>query len=94
MHGYVLRRSLVSLATLVGLLVIVGGIVVWAGVPVWVPLIASLLLIAIQYAVNPRLIEWLIHADVVALRRAALRHRALPGRHRRPPVSGSPGSGR
>jgi len=67
MSGFMLRRSLLSLTTLATILVAAGGILVALGVPVWVPLAVSFTLLALQYAFNPRLIEWLIPADVLAL---------------------------
>ena len=66
MSGYVLRRSLLSLGILVALLAAIGGVVVFLGVPVWVPVVVSLILVGFQYAVSPRLLEWLIPARVIA----------------------------
>ena len=67
MSGYVLRRSLLSLMTLGVILVIGGGVLVAMGVPVWVPLVFSLLLIGLQYAINPALLQWLVPASLVPL---------------------------
>ena len=67
MSGYVLRRSLLSLMTLGAILVIGGGVLVTMGVPVWVPLVVSLLLIGLQYAINPALLQWLVPASLVPL---------------------------
>jgi Zn-dependent protease with chaperone function len=67
MSGYVLRRSLLSLMMLGAILVIGGGVLVAMGVPVWVPLVFSLLLIGLQYAINPALLQWLVPASLVPL---------------------------
>ena len=67
MSGYVLRRSLLSLMTLGAILVIGGGVLVAMGVPVWVPLVVSLLLIGLQYAINPALLQWLVPASLIPL---------------------------
>ena len=62
MSGYVLRRSLLSLLTLGAILVVAGGVVVALGVPVWIPAIVAVVLIAVQYMVNPLLMQWLVPA--------------------------------
>lgn len=65
MSAYVLRRSLLSVGVLLALLAAAGAVLVLLGVPVWVPAVASVVLLGIQYAVNPRLLEWLIPAQVI-----------------------------
>src|SRR5437016_14627538 len=62
MSGYVLRRSLLSLLTLGAILVVAGGVVVALGVPVWIPAIVAVVLIAVQYMLNPLLMQWLVPA--------------------------------
>jgi len=65
--NYVLRRSLPSLAGLVGLLLAVGFVAVaTVGAPLWFPVVLAVALIVVQYAVNPRIIEWLVPAVIVA----------------------------
>lgn len=62
----VLRRSLPSLGGLVGLLMAVGFLaVVTVGAPVWFPVVLAIVVIVVQYAVNPLIIEWLVPAVVV-----------------------------
>src|SRR2546421_3074525 len=67
MSGYVLRRSLLSLLSLGAILVVAGGVVVALGVPVWIPAMASVLLIAMQYMVNPLLMQWLVPATRITV---------------------------
>ncbi|MGI9033928.1 MAG: M48 family metalloprotease [Acidimicrobiales bacterium] len=64
--GFVIRRSLPSLGGLVALLVGVGfAAVVFAGAPLWFPAVFAVAMIGLQFAVNPRIIEWLVPASVV-----------------------------
>jgi Zn-dependent protease with chaperone function len=64
--NYVLRRSLPSLGGLVGLLLAVGFVAVATiGAPVWFPVALAIVVIAVQYGVNPFIIEWLVPAVVV-----------------------------
>jgi Zn-dependent protease with chaperone function len=64
--NFVLRRSLPSLGGLVGLLLAVGFLAVTTvGAPLWFPVALAVVVILVQYAVNPFLIEWLVPAVVV-----------------------------
>lgn len=64
--NFVLRRSLPSLAGLVGLLMAVGFLAVaTVGFPLWFPVVLAIVVILVQYAVNPFVIEWLVPAVVV-----------------------------
>ena len=65
MTGYVLRRSAAAMAILLALLAAAGGLLVWLGLPVWIPAIASVLVLGLQYAVSPYLVQWLIPADEI-----------------------------
>jgi Zn-dependent protease with chaperone function len=63
---FVLRRSLPSIAGLVGLLLAVGlAITLWAGGPLWFPPVFAIVLIGVQYAVNPFIIQWLVPASEI-----------------------------
>jgi len=56
--NFVLRRSLPSLGGLVGLLMAVGFLAVaTVGFPVWFPVVLAIVVILVQYAVNPFVIE-------------------------------------
>ena len=64
--NFVLRRSLPSLGGLVGLLMAVGFLAVTTvGAPLWFPVALAIVVIVVQYAVNPFIIEWLVPAVVV-----------------------------
>jgi Zn-dependent protease with chaperone function len=64
--GFVLRRSLPSIAGLLGLLLAVGfAVVVFIGGPVWFPVAFAIVMLGIQYLVNPIIIRWLIPAGVI-----------------------------
>jgi Zn-dependent protease with chaperone function len=64
--GFVLRRSLPSIVGLIGLAVGVGFLlVVFAGAPLWFPAIFAIALIGLQYAINPRIIEWMVPAGII-----------------------------
>jgi Zn-dependent protease with chaperone function len=64
--NFVLRRSLPSLGGLVGLLMAVGfAAVTTVGAPLWFPVALAVVVILVQYAVNPFVIEWLVPAVVV-----------------------------
>nr|MDQ6947577.1 M48 family metalloprotease [Actinomycetota bacterium] len=63
---FVLRRSLPSIGGLVGLLLAVGfAIVAFLGAPVWFPVAFAVVVIGIQYAVNPLIVKWLVPATVI-----------------------------
>ncbi len=65
--GFVLRRSLPSLGGLVALLLAVGfAAVAFLGAPVWFPVAFAIVLLGVQFLINPRIIEWLVPASVVA----------------------------
>jgi Zn-dependent protease with chaperone function len=64
--GFVIRRSIPSLGGLLALLVGIGfAAVVFAGAPLWFPAVFALAMIGLQFAVNPRIIEWLVPASIV-----------------------------
>lgn len=64
--NFVLRRSLPSLGGLVGLLMAVGFLAVaTVGFPLWFPVVLAIVVILVQYGINPFIIEWLVPAVVV-----------------------------
>ncbi|MDQ3574906.1 MAG: M48 family metalloprotease [Actinomycetota bacterium] len=64
--SFVLRKSLPSLGGLVGLLLAVGFAFTFAvGAPLWFPMAFAIVVVAIQYLVNPWLIQWLVPATVI-----------------------------
>jgi Zn-dependent protease with chaperone function len=64
--GFTVRRSLPSITGLLVLLLAVGvAAVIWAGAPVWFPAVFAIGLIAVQFAVNPLIIQWLVPATVI-----------------------------
>jgi Zn-dependent protease with chaperone function len=64
--GYVLRRSIPSIVGLVGLGLGVGFLLVaFAGAPLWFPVVFTIALIGLQYAINPWVIERLVPAQVI-----------------------------
>lgn len=64
--GFVMRRSLPSVAGLVGLLLAMGAAaVVLLDAPVWFPAAFALVMLAVQYAVNPWVIRWLVPATLI-----------------------------
>lgn len=63
---FVLRRSLPSIGGLIGLLLAVGfAIVALLGAPLWFPAAFAIVVIGIQYLVNPYIIRWLVPAAVI-----------------------------
>jgi Zn-dependent protease with chaperone function len=63
---FVLRRSLPSIGGLIGLLLAVGfAAVVFLGAPMWFPAAFAIVMIGIQYLVNPYIIRWLVPAAVI-----------------------------
>ncbi|TMK21130.1 MAG: protease [Actinobacteria bacterium] len=66
--SFVLRRSLPSLTGLVALLVGVGFLAVaYLDAPLWFPAGFAIAIILLQYAINPRIIQWLIPAGIVPM---------------------------
>lgn len=65
MSGYVLRRSAGALGLLLVLLAASGAVLVALGVSVWVPAVLSVVLVAVQWAVSPYLVQWLVPANEV-----------------------------
>ncbi|MDQ6928562.1 MAG: zinc metalloprotease HtpX [Actinomycetota bacterium] len=64
--GFVVRKSLPSLTGLIALLLGVGVLAVYfLGAPIWFPAIFAIVIIGIQYLVNPRIIQWLVPATIV-----------------------------
>lgn len=68
MSGFVLRRSLLSLMTLGAILVTAGGVLVAVGVSAWLVATFVVVLIGLQYALNPGLMQWLVPAAIIPLR--------------------------
>jgi heat shock protein HtpX len=64
--GFTLRRSLPSITGLLALLIGVGfAAVVFAGAPLWFPIAFAVVMMLVQYAVNPLIIQWLVPAVVI-----------------------------
>ena len=64
---FVLRRSLPSIGGLLGLLLLVGfAVVAFLGAPLWFPVAFAIVVLGIQYAVNPFIIQWLVPATEIA----------------------------
>jgi Zn-dependent protease with chaperone function len=64
--SFVWRRSLPSLAGLTGLMIGIGFAAVgFLNAPLWFPFAFAIAMILLQYAINPRIIEWLIPATIV-----------------------------
>ena len=68
MPGYVLRCSALSFVVLTALLAAGGTVLVVLGVPVWVPVVLSLAVVGLQWALAPYVIHWLIPARQVTWR--------------------------
>jgi Zn-dependent protease with chaperone function len=63
---FVLRRSLPSIGGLIGLLLLVGfAVVSFLGAPLWFPVAFAVVMVGIQYVVNPFVIQWLVPATVI-----------------------------
>ena len=63
---FVLRRSLPTIGGLIGLLLAVGfAVVAFLGAPVWFPVALAVIVLAVQYVVNPWIIQWLVPATVI-----------------------------
>src|SRR5438128_4289637 len=61
--SFVLRRSIPSMSGLVALLVAVGFAAVgFLGAPVWFPAVFAVVMVLVQYAVNPFILQWLVPA--------------------------------
>jgi len=64
--GFVLRRSLPSISGLLALLIGVGfAAVAFLGFPLWFPIAFAVVLLLVQYAINPLIIQWLVPASVI-----------------------------
>jgi Zn-dependent protease with chaperone function len=64
--GFVIRRSIPSLAGLLAIVLAVGVLlVIYTGAPVWFPAVFAIFVIGVQYAINPRIIEWLVPARII-----------------------------
>ncbi|HZN13628.1 MAG TPA: zinc metalloprotease HtpX [Acidimicrobiales bacterium] len=64
--GFVLKRSLPSIGGLTALLFGVGLVAAWyAGLPMWFPVAFAIGVMLLQYAINPRIIQWLVPATVI-----------------------------
>jgi len=64
--GFTLRRSLPSIMGLLALVLIVGvAAVIWAGAPIWFPAVFAIVIIGVQFAINPLIIQWLVPASVI-----------------------------
>jgi Zn-dependent protease with chaperone function len=58
---------LVPFLIVVGLVLAAGGVLAAFGVPLWVPIMVCVLLVAVQWAINPWLFEKLVPAQLVAV---------------------------
>jgi Zn-dependent protease with chaperone function len=64
--GFVIRRSMPSIIGLLALTLAVGGAaVVFAGAPLWFPAVFAIALVLLQFAINPRIIQWLVPASII-----------------------------
>src|SRR6266550_863570 len=64
--GFTVRRSLPSITGLLALLLAIGvAAVIWAGAPLWFPAVFAIVLIGVQFVVNPLIIQWLVPATVI-----------------------------
>jgi Zn-dependent protease with chaperone function len=64
--AFVLRRSLLSITGLLALVLAVGTLfVAFLGAPLWFPAIFALVIIGVQYLVNPMVVQWLVPATVI-----------------------------
>src|SRR4051812_34562790 len=64
--SFVIRKSLPSIAGLLGLLLVVGfAFVIFLGAPVWFPVAFAIVMVGVQFAVNPWVIQWLVPAVVI-----------------------------
>src|SRR6266550_5779712 len=64
--GFTVRRSLPSITGLLALLLVIGvAAVIWAGAPLWFPAVFAIVLIGVQFVVNPLIIQWLVPATVI-----------------------------
>jgi Zn-dependent protease with chaperone function len=64
--GFVIRRSLPSMSGLLLLLLAVGfAAVVFLGAPVWFPMAFAIVMVGVQYLVNPWIIRWMIPAGII-----------------------------
>src|SRR5437016_474731 len=57
-----------AVATLAALVVGGATLLVVLGVPVWIPFAGAVLVVGLQYLVNPTILEWLIPAHEVPFR--------------------------
>jgi Zn-dependent protease with chaperone function len=63
---FVLRRSLPTIGGLIALLLAVGfAVVFFLGAPVWFPVAFAVVMLGVQYLVNPWIIQWLVPAAVI-----------------------------
>jgi Zn-dependent protease with chaperone function len=63
--GYVWRRSALSLSLLTAALAGVGALLLQWGAPLWLPVALAVGVVAVQYALGPYVIQWLIPATPV-----------------------------
>ena len=64
--SFVLRKSIPSITGLLGLLLLVGFAAVWQlDAPLWFPMAFAIAMVALQYVINPWLIQWLVPAGVI-----------------------------
>jgi Zn-dependent protease with chaperone function len=75
MSSFVLRRSLPSVSGLVALLFAVGfAAVYYLGMPLWFPAAFAVVMLLVQYLVNPWIVQWLVPAEIVADKKFATDH--------------------
>jgi Zn-dependent protease with chaperone function len=64
--SFVIRKSLPSISGLLGLLLVVGfAFVFFLGAPVWFPVAFAIVMVGVQFAINPWIIQWLVPATVI-----------------------------
>lgn len=64
MSGFLIRRSLPAMGALLGLLFLGGAFMVGLGAPLWLPFVVSVFVVGLQWAIAPRVIEWLVPARI------------------------------
>jgi Zn-dependent protease with chaperone function len=91
MSPFVLRRSLPSMSGLLALLVIVGFVAVhFLGLPLWFPAAFAIVVVLVQYLVNPLVIQWLVPAQILVDKRHSADHPVVELVRRRCAEAGVP----
>jgi Zn-dependent protease with chaperone function len=91
MSPFVLRRSLPSMSGLLALLVVVGFVAVhFLGLPLWFPAAFAIVVVLVQYLVNPLVIQWLVPAQILVDKRHSADHPVVEMVRRRCAEAGVP----